>query len=180
MRALVAFALLTVTACASSHPETARPTSESVRVVGDVAGGSIRMTSSDGVTTTTIGFAPDKVWGVLAAVYDSLGVPIGTVDSKRMLIGNTGFKAHQKLGKTSLAKYIDCGKTQGFPSAESYDIYLQVTTQVQPKGDGSNLSTFVEAAGRPIAFSGEYVKCPTLGALESAIAAGVRDRLKGK
>jgi hypothetical protein len=96
-----------------------------------------------------------------------------------MLIGNTGFKAHQKLGRTSLAKYIDCGKTQGFPSADSYDIYLQVTTQVQPKGQGSTLSTFVEAAGRPMAFSGEYIKCPSLGALEAAIAAGVRDRLKG-
>jgi hypothetical protein len=180
MRAVVASTLLTVAACASSHPETARPTSESVRVVGDVAGGSIRMTSSDGVSATSVAFAPDKVWGVLAAVYDSLGIPIGTVDSKRMVIGNTGFKVRQKLGNTSLAKYIDCGKTQGFPSADSYDIHLEVTTQVQAKDQGSTLSTFVEAAGRPVAFSGEYVKCPSLGALETAIAAGVRDRLKGK
>jgi hypothetical protein len=180
MRAAAAFALLISAACASSHPETARPTTESVRVVGDVAGGSIRMTSSDGVSTTTVAFAPDKVWGVLAAVYDSLGIPIGTADSKRMLIGNTGFKAYQKLGKTSLAKYIDCGKTQGFPSADSYDIYLQITTQVQPKDQGSVLSTFVEAAGRPVAFSGEYIKCSSLGSLESAIAASVRGRLNGK
>lgn len=179
MRAVVAFAALTVTACASSHPETARPTSESVRVVGDVAGGSIRMAGGDGVSATTVAFAPDKVWGVLAAVYDSIGIPIGTVDSKRMVIGNTGFKLRQKLGKTSLSKYIDCGKTQGFPSADSYDIYLQVTTQVQPKGQGSTVSTFIEAAGRPAAFSGEYVKCPSLGALETAIVTGVRDRLKG-
>ena len=180
MRAVASLTLLVAAACASSHPETARPTSESVRVVGDVAGGSIRMTSSDGASATTVAFAPDKVWGVLAAVYDSLGVPIATVDSKRMLLGNTGFKAHQKLGRTSLAKYIDCGKTQGFPSADSYDVYLQVTTQVQPKDQGSVMSTFVEAAGRPVAFSGEYIKCPSLGTLESAIAAGVRDRLKAK
>jgi hypothetical protein len=179
MRGLIAFALLAVPACATSHPESSRPTSESVRVVGDVAGGNIRMSSSDNVTRGSVPFTPDKVWTVLATVYDSLGIPIGTVDSKRMFIGNTGFKAHQKLGKTSLSKFIDCGRTQGFPSADSYDIYLQITTQVQPKDQGSTLSTMLEAAGRPMAFSGEYVKCPSLGVLEAAILAGVRDRLKG-
>jgi len=137
------------------------------------------MSGSDGATTATMAYPPDKVWGVLQAVYDSLGVPIGTVDPTRHLIGNTGFKAYQKLGKTSLAKLIDCGKTQGFPSADSYDIYLQITTQVLPKDAGSTVSTLLEAAGRPMAVSGDYIKCSSLGTLEAAILAGVRDRLKG-
>jgi hypothetical protein len=164
--------------CASAHPESVRPTQESVRVVGET-GLNIRMSGSDGATTGTVAFTPEKVWSVLPAVYDSLGIPVATVDSKRYLLGNTGFKAYQKLGKTSLAKYIDCGKTQGFPSADSYDVYLQITTQVQPKDAGSTISTLLEAAGRPMAISGDYIKCSSLGALESAILAGVRDRLKG-
>ena len=179
MRVLIAFTFAAVTACASGHPQSSRPTSESVRVVGDVAGGNIRMSASDNVSTSVIPFSPQQVWTVLATVYDSLGIPIATVDSKQMLLGNTGFKAYQKLGKTSLAKLIDCGRTQGFPSADSYDVYLQVTTHVEGKDQGSSVSTMLEAAARPMAISGEYVKCSSLGTLESAIVAGVRDRLKG-
>ena len=177
MRAAVGFTFLVLAGCASSHPESARPTSESVRVVGET-GMNIRMSPSEGASTGTVTFAPDKVWGVLAAVYDSLGIPIGTVDPTRRLIGNTGFKAYQRLGTTSLAKLIDCGRTQGFPSADSYDIYLQITTQVQPRDKGSTISTLVDAAGRPMAVSGDYIKCTSLGTLEAAILAGVRDRLK--
>jgi hypothetical protein len=180
MRGALAFALLAVSACASSsHPESSRPSTESVRVVGDVAGGNIRMAASDNVSKTAVAFPPDKVWGVLASVYDSLGIPIATVNASQMLIGNTGFKAYQRLGKTSLSKLIDCGRTQGFPSADSYDVYLQITTHVQPKDQGSTVSTMVEAAARPMAISGEYVKCSSLGNLESSIVAGVRSRLKG-
>ena len=179
MRAVISFVLIAGAACASStHPGSSRPTSESVRVVGDVGGGSIRMAGTDNVTSSTVPFAPDKVWTALATVYDSLGIPIATVDSKTMLVGNTGFNVRQKLGKTSLSKFIDCGRTQGFASADTYDVHLHVTTQVRPKDQGSTLSTFLEAAARPAAFSGEYIRCSSLGTLEAAIVNGVRSRLK--
>lgn len=178
MRAAVGFTVLALAACASgSHPESARPTSESVRVVGET-GLNIRMAGSDGAATGTVAFSVDKVWNVLAAVYDSVGIPVGTVDPTRHLIGNAGFKAYQRLGKTSLAKLIDCGKTQGFPSADSYDVYLQITTQVQPKDAGSVISTLVEAAARPMVVKGDYIKCSSLGTIEAGILGGVRDRLK--
>lgn len=136
------------------------------------------MASSEGASRSSVAYAPDKVWDVLKAVYDSLSIPVGTVDPTRRLIGNTGFKAHQRLGKTLLSRYIDCGKAQGFPSADSYDVYLSITTHVQPGSNGtSTVSTLVEAAGRPMAFSGEYTRCSTLGSLESAITDGVRKRL---
>ena len=178
-RATSLFGLLALAACAtSSHPESSRPATESVRVMGAEGMGSMRIAASEGAATADIAYPPDKVWDVLKEVYDSLSIPVGTVDPTRRLLGNTGFKAHQRLGKTSLGRYIDCGRAQGFPSADSYDIYLIITTHVQPGKDGrSTLSTLVEAAGRPMAFSGEYTKCSTLGTLESAINDGVRKRL---
>jgi hypothetical protein len=178
MRASVALAFLAVTACATSHPDTSRPATESVRYVGQTGTGNIRLSAGDGAATAKVAFAPDQVWAVLPAIYDSLGVPVETVDPTRRLIGNLGFKAHQKLGKTSLSKYIDCGRTQGFPSADSYDVHMVITTQVQPGDQGtSTVSTFVEAAARPMAYSGEYVKCSSLGLMESAINNAVRARL---
>ena len=179
MRRAISLGFLALAACATSHPESSRPTAESVRVVGgDGAMGSMRIAASEGAARADIAYPPDKVWDVLKEVYDSLSIPVGTVDPTRRILGNAGFKAHQRLGKTSLGRYIDCGRTQGFPSADSYDIYLSITTHVQPGRDGkSTLSTLVEAAGRPMAFSGEYTKCSTLGTLESAINDGVRKRL---
>jgi hypothetical protein len=183
MRRFVTLGCLALSACATSHPESARPTSESVRVVGgDGAMGSMRMSGSDGASSVDIPVAPDQVWSILPAVYDSLGIPVSTIDPSRRIIGNPGYKAHQRLGKTSLGRYIDCGRTQGFPSADSYDIYLSVTTHVQSgKTSGSTrMSTMLEAAGRPMAFSGEYTKCGSLGTLESAINDAVRKKLANK
>jgi hypothetical protein len=179
MRTAFAFGLLTLAACAASHPESSRPTTETVRVGGSGGGvAGMRIASTEGAARADIAYPPDKVWDVLKEVYDSLSIPVGTVDPARRLLGNTGFKAHQRLGKTSLGRYIDCGRAQGFPSADSYDVYLSITTQVQPgKGGRSTLSTMVEAAGRPMAFSGDYTRCGSLGTLESAINDGVRKRL---
>ena len=178
MRRAIPLGFLALSACATAHPESSRPTTDSVRVIAE-SGLNIRMAASDGASTTEIAYPPDRVWEVLKAVYDSLSIPVGTIDPARKVLGNTGFKAHQRLGKTSLGRYIDCGKTQGFPSADSYDIYLSITTHVQPGKNGgtSTLSTRVEAAGRPMAFSGEYSKCSTLGTLEQAITDAVRKRL---
>ena len=144
--------------------------------------GSMQMSGSDGASRVDIAFPMDQVWSILATVYDSLGIPVSQVDPARRVIGNPGFKAHQRVGKTLLGKYIDCGRTQGFPSADSYDIYLSITTHVQPGKTSSSttLSTLIEAAGRPMAFAGEYTKCSTLGTLESAINDGVRKRLATK
>jgi hypothetical protein len=176
--------LIAVVGCASSHPESVRPATESVRVIGGSDGGmgNMRMSSSDGAARVTVAFPLDAVWSILPAVYDSLGIPVSTIDPNRRLIGNPGFTVHKRLGSTSLARYIDCGRTQGFPSADSYDIYLSITTHAETgKAPGSTaVSTLLEAAGRPMAFAGEYTKCSTLGALESAINDALRKKLASK
>lgn len=184
MRRLVSLGLLAAVAgCASSHPESARPSSESVRVVSGGGGvSSMRVAASDGAARVEVAFPIDAVWSILPAVYDSIGIPVSTIDPNRRIIGNPGFKAHKKLGSTSLARYIDCGRTQGFPSADSYDIHLNITTHVAAgsTSSSSQISTMVEAAGRPMAFSGEYTRCSSLGALESAINDAVRKKLASK
>lgn len=184
MRRFVSLGFLALVGCATTHPESARPASESVRVVGGSDGGmgSMRISGSDGASRVTVAFPLDAVWSILPAVYDSLGIPVSTIDPNRRVIGNPGFKAHKRLGSTSLGRYIDCGRTQGFPSADSYDVYLNITTHVQsgPTQSSTVMSTLLEAAARPMAFSGEYTKCSTLGALESAINDAVRKKLASK
>ena len=77
MRRAISLGFLALSACATAHPESSRPTTETVRVMGE-SGLNIRMNASDGATTMDIAYPPDRVWDVLKAVYDSLSIPVGT------------------------------------------------------------------------------------------------------
>jgi hypothetical protein len=80
-------------------------------------------------------------------------------------------KAHKQLGSTPLSKFIDCGNTQGFPSADTYEVQLLVRTQLEGQADGTTVvATMVEAVGRPMMVAGEYTRCSSKGALEDRIA----------
>lgn len=143
-----------------------------------IGSGSLRIRQNDAAKVTRLSAPIARVWAVLPSVYDSLSIPLTDLDANKHLIGNSGMKAYKTLGKTSLTQYLDCGKTQGFASAETYEIQLSVLTQAAPDGDGSTIATLVEAAGRPLAFSGGYTRCTSTGALENRLADLLRVRLQ--
>ena len=180
MRCLVVMVMVSVgglAGCATGHAGAEQPSSESVRIVGS-GSGNLRMTPSDGAKAVVIGAPVDRVWNVLRAVYDSLGITLDNVDEVRRVVGHSGMKLHRTLGKMPLTKIIDCGSTQGFPSADSYEIQFSIFTQLSSGDNGTTrLVTTVTAVGRPMAFAGEYVKCSTKGALESTIVDAVKSRL---
>ena len=177
MRDVAAFMFVALAGCASGHPDIDRTADRSVRVVGP-GGGQVRLTSSDAAKPTIVAFPIDRVWGALKIVYDSLGIPRDNLDDGLHVIGHSGVKAHRKLGIIPLLRIIDCGSTQGTPSADTYDIQIAVLTHLTPGAGGvTNVTTQVEAAGRPMAFAGEYVRCSTKGVLEATLVDAVRARL---
>jgi hypothetical protein len=133
------------------------------------------MAPSEGAKVATIAAPVDRVWKVLPAIYDSLGITVDNLDEARRVIGHSGMKLHRQLGNTLLTKIIDCGSTQGFPSADSYEIQFSVFTQLTSGENGTtSVATMITAVGRPMAFAGEYVKCSTKGTLEGTIADAAR------
>lgn len=173
MRGIVLLLAIALAGCATGHSGTEQPSSQSVRIVGSGAA-NLRMSPSDGSRQSMIAVPIDKAWKVLPAIYDSLGIMTDNVDPARKVVGHSGMKLHRTLGETLLTKLIDCGSTQGFPSADSYEIQLSVFTQLQ-NADAANtkVTTSLTAIGRPMAFAGEYVKCSTKGALEATISDAV-------
>jgi hypothetical protein len=184
MRALVFLSFAALAACASPGGGTGTPSPvvETVRVTGGAGPGTIAMGMSGSSTSpkaATLRFAVDDVWRVLPAVYDSLAIPLSTVDAASRTIGNSGFSGRRRLGKTPMIRFFDCGSTQGGPSAETYDLHISVLSQVRPGESGAaTLTTTIEVMGRPVAFSGEYVRCSSMGVLESRIADGVKAQLQ--
>ena len=177
MRALVIVSFTILGGCASWGGRTATPDRETVRVSG---AGSLRMAALDQTSDAKISFPIGKVWHALPAAYEQLGIPITQADEATHTIANGGLKIRRELGKTSLSRYIDCGTTQIGENADSYDVYLTITSHVDEEATSgfSVLRTTFEAMARPIAFSRDYSRCSSKGELEKRLAEAVKSQLQ--
>lgn len=119
---------------------------------------------------------PDSVFAALAVAYQEVGIAVGTSDPNSRTAGNTQVRATRRLGRTSLSTYLDCGHTPaGNAAADSRPIRLSVLSTAEPAGEGSQLSTVIQAF--QISESGETLPCFTTGVLEAAIATAVQRKL---
>jgi hypothetical protein len=178
MRRLVVVTLAVVVAGCASSPGSAISGRDQTVHLSDGAT-SMRIQPNDPMSTATLPYTADAIWNVMPSVFDSLGIAVGTLDPDTRVIGNTALKVHGRLGSVSLSKYIDCGQTQGFPSADTYDVHLSVLTQVSPgKGNSATIATVVEAVARPAQFKGDYSRCESKGELEARIPRVVTARLQ--
>jgi hypothetical protein len=92
------------------------------------------------------------------------------MDAASHVLGNQELRLRRRLGEVGLSHYINCGNTQGAPSAETYDIRMSVLTQaVSATPTSTSVLTMVEARGKPITMSGEYTLCSSTGELERRI-----------
>lgn len=171
MRAIAILALFTIAGCASGG--SAPTGQESVRSVGG-----LRLRNSDEAKEAKVNYPIARAWPALIAAYDSLGIPLTEVDEKGYSLGNAGMRAFKTLAGVPLSKYLNCGSTQGFASADSYQIQMAVQTQADSTSPrGISLYTLLQATARPITVGGNPVRCSTTGQLEARIAERVRQTL---
>jgi hypothetical protein len=168
--------------CGSGSSAGTAPRPETTRIQGSSIGGgsntTITMTSNTSASVTSVAASLDRVWRLLPGVYDSLGIVLTTLDPAKHLIGNEGMKIRQKIKNVALSQYIDCGQAQIGPSADSYDVFLAVTTQVVMKSaTETQIGTMVEASAKPVMFSQDYSRCSSKGTIETKVAAILNARL---
>jgi hypothetical protein len=169
---LSAVTLVALSGCASSGTSSvARTSVETTRVATTTGTTSVTTTSTVTPGLVTLAFPVDVVWRALPIAYDSIGIPIGKIDTLSRVVGNDGYKLRRKLGGVPLTRYLDCGQAQGFKSAETYEINLSVLTQLRPTGAGqTTAATVVQASAKPVNFAGEYSACSSTGELEQRVA----------
>ena len=174
---VIVLSLGTLCACASSGATPgAGSTTQTISVGARGSGGSTRMTASAVASESTLPFPLEDAWRFLPAAFDSLGIPTSLVDPSTHVISNQGMKIRQRLGKTPLSRYIECGTTQIGPNADSYEVYLTVSTQLDRAGTGTIISTTVDALAKPLNFSQEYSRCSSKGVLEPRIADAIKQQ----
>lgn len=180
MRVCAFVALLAVAGCASARlPEAEPVVPETVRVSGGVTSTRIGATPTVAAHEGTVRAPWDRVWSVLPAAYDSLGVQPTIIDPRTRTVGNGGFRLRRRLGNVPLSRYLNCGTMQAIPSADTYDVYLEVQTRIsQTENGGTMLATTVNGMARPVSFSGDYAPCSSKGAFERALIEVVKAKLE--
>ncbi len=177
MRRPVIIILGTALAACSANPSGTIETASRPETVRSAGMGSLTMVNVTEASNTPLNQPAAEVYAVLPAVYDSLSVPRTMMDPKGFIVSSQGFRIRQRMGRTALSRYIECGATQIGPNADSYEVYMTVSSRVVASGSTSALQTTVEAAARPLSFAQEYSRCSSKGVLEQRIAEGVRSRL---
>ncbi len=176
MRGTVTLSIVVLSGCASSGSARGTPTSdETVRIVGARETIELRTSATLTASLDTVLAPVDQVWRALPAAYEALAIPVTDLDSATHVIANSGITVRRQLGKVPLTRYLDCGDSQGAPSAETYEIHLSVLTRVQPAAAGTSIvATTVQATGRPVTLSGTYIRCSSTRQLESRLVNALR------
>jgi hypothetical protein len=182
MRRLLFVSAALLAACASSQGSSAPPpTDQTVRIPSSSGGSATTLVIAPSTTSSTkqLAASVDRIWGVLPAVYASLGLPVTDRSAADHTTGSSSFKIRHRLDGVSLSRYLDCGSTQGSPSADSYEILLSVNTRVSGgASDSTTVSVSVDAMGRPVFVSAEYIHCGSTGGIEKRFFEILRSELK--
>ena len=187
MRRFRVFSSVALVACASGTggpgPAATTPSpQETVRLSG--GGGVGQMMVDTHPTSETarivVDFPMDRVWGAMKSAYDSLGVPVSSMDQASHTIGNSSIRVRRRLGDVAMSKYVNCGNVQGVQSADAYEVVGSVVTRLETAEGPSRtrLTTLVDFQGRPMTIAAEFTRCTTMGQLEKRIAELVTAQLK--
>ena len=125
----------------------------------------------------TIAVAADLVWGVLGGVYEQIGIPVTSVDSPNMMVGNLGFEA-RRIDGTRMNTFLDCGTNFNGPLANHYEVTLAVTTKLTKVDENhTEVSTVVDGSAKPRTTAGHPIQCTTRQKLEALIVKKVAEAL---
>jgi hypothetical protein len=182
--------VLGVTACASGGASGggaelnpgSRVTTQTIVAGAGGASMAMNMVNDANAVGSVVNGTVDATWSALQSVYASLDIPLTFRDEAKKSLGNTSFRTRRRVGSVPMIRALDCGGESGMPNAETYDITLEITSLVQPEGEGkARLQTLVQATGRrPASGGGSDMRCTSLGGLEKKISEMVSAILAGK
>jgi hypothetical protein len=183
-------AALTLGACASGRggedpTETAATpvqTPVAVRTMGEASGTRlVTNPSAPEAAGTQLDAAVPAAWQGLIRAYDELKITPDRVSTNELLLSVQNMRVRRALGGKPASWFLDCGVGPQGPVANTYDLSLNIRSQIRPRGENqSQILTLVTGTARPAAVSGSEVNCSTTGELEKRIATIVTVHAKGQ
>ncbi len=180
--------LLVLCACASSStqetgivPSTRVTTQTVVSGPGGATMG-MNMINEAAANSAEIAGNVTVAWSALQSAYASLEIPLSFRDEAKKSLGNSSFRTRRRIGSVPMIRAVDCGGESGMPNAETYDVTLEIISQLTPTPDGkTRLQTLVQgSARRPSSGAVNDARCTSIGGLEKKIAEMVQAIVAGK
>ena len=131
------------------------------------------------VQDTILRESPTRVWGVLPAVFATLGVPTRTLEPAAYTIGLESGRVARIEG-SRLSLHLECGNGILGPNADHYDVTMTLLVQLAGHASGgTTVRTTLDAYARPRASSGEPLHCASSRTLERRLMELVQLELSG-
>jgi hypothetical protein len=180
MLAVPALGLLTL-ACAANPSGTRGELAPETTIVSTEAGRFLLEANPAADTRWERIPAPaSEVFRLVRGVYEDLGVPGTSVDTRRMIYGNTSHRVRGDIGGVRTSRFFSCGRAGGLGQdlADAGTLRISVLTQVRTEGpDGARVRTEAVAEVRAGDITSAHRSaCASTGLLEAVIAAAVRER----
>lgn len=171
MRAARVLFLLGVAGCAGSPGVTSGVATQTAQVMlpaGMIAKLSV-IAETDPVVTP-LAASPAGAWAQVPAAYADLGIPLTFSQPENMMAGNQGLNVRRQIGGVGLRNYLLCGDNGSGPNADSYQISMNIATQVQKADDGtSKVATVLDATATSMTTGTNPVHCSSTGELEQRL-----------
>lgn len=188
MRPIVLTGLVLLSACASQTGGTTLPPGsgpatvyENTRIASNGTSDASMdrdVQSTKFVSSATIAQPLDAVWGALPDIWAALGLTVDGISPKDHRLQSGIIRVRRQLGKVSLSRYVDCGRSTIGPNADSYFIALKVETVLSGKDGAVVIQSALQATGEGTGNGGQNMRCSSTGELENRIADRIATRLK--
>jgi hypothetical protein len=171
-----------LSACGAATAGNASPSGVDVTVISTELGEYRieRPRQADG-HSARVSASPADVFSVLPSVYRDLGIPLGTVDTNRFILGNTDHRASRRIAGVRMSRFFRCGRSAGFGAelADAGPVRISIISRVDGDGaDGARIRTEASAEARSTdGTSTARSACASTGLLEALVVAMAEDRL---
>lgn len=156
--------------CATAPATPARGETQA-SVIDSESGPFIRLGQQSASVIAPSGASPERIWSVLPAVYEKLGIRADINEAATRTIGTRSFTQSRLDGKRT-SDWIRCGNQGSGPSSGGmYRTRLSIITSVEPaSGGGSKIVTEIGGIATPVeGTSTGPVTCVSLGTIEQRI-----------
>lgn len=180
-RILVFLTALALAGCAGTPSTSERPRPfEEDPERGSVAYGAtvLDLVQADETTYATSPLPADLLWEHLPKVFLGLGFDVQDLvtydpNRQRMAVANQRVR---RLGGQRMSRLLDCGRSLTGEMADKGQVYVYLTTWLEPVEDGTRIHTRFEATAREGGTSRSPTKCWSTGRLERLIVDRTQQR----
>ncbi|MDQ6717307.1 MAG: hypothetical protein M3Z17_03040 [Gemmatimonadota bacterium] len=164
--------LLSAFGCASSTNIGSSAQSTTTNIAGVTTGtfAKLSMVAESEPVVLPLAASPEGAWAQVAPAYTEIGIPLTIVAADAKLAGNQGFNVRRSIGRIPMRNYLRCGDDGTGPNADTYQISMNIATQIQKVDDGtSKVATVMDATATSPTMGGNLIHCSTTGELEARV-----------